>query len=740
MRSTLLRLMLLVFASASPALASFPSPPTAVTHTAAATGSWNQTATWGGPIPGDDAIVRIPAGRNVTVTSQETARLKFILVEGELRMWIHGNTRLSVETLYVAPGGRFVIGGPANPVKPGVLAEVVFISSGPIDLTWDPTQESRGLISDGTVQLYGETKTNMVRMKNSALKGSGVIDIANTIPADWKANDEIVITGTHFRKFTQSQDEKVRITAISGTTIGLDRTLVNDHVRVRTDLDMHIANLTRNIVLRSESLSIPDRGHVMFRGGTADLRYVAFVNLGRTNKTIPLDDLIVNTTTGSVTPRPNNQIMNRRGRYAVHFHQLGVLPVAATPPNNVFGCVVTGAAGWGIVNHSSHVAVQKNVVYDFAGAAFVTEAGDELGNFLDNIAIRGTGDGTYHPFRINFGNLTRPQPLGDFGFRGDGFWFQGPAIRVLRNVANGCNGVGIIWHTTGGIDPAINRYVGFPRSALSPVYGTYPNFASLVPRYWNYSVTNEKLIVADLPILEFDTFDAYGNYIGVHLRFNNHPSNAWYTEDPYNYDVFIVTVPGANRLRQSVKNLNLWNNEQGFRGRYNTKTDWVNVKNINRLNYSDTGAHFGAEHFHAIESWTITNVTTDGYEVAGLIEEQGGDATNEITFNGQNYANYANPDTWYTTVPCPAPTGVTVSNITSTSARISWTSNAANTRYMVRYKISTDQQWKFATPSPVTGNFVNLLGLTPGRTYIYQVIGGCTQSVSNWSSVGSFQT
>ena len=80
-----------------------------------------------------------------------------------------------------------------------------------------------------------------------------------------------------------------------------------------------------------------------------------------------------------------------RGRYAVHFHRTGV--DGSADPVSISDSVVSGSPGWGIVNHSSNVDVSDNVVFNATGAAFVTEAGNELGRFDHNIAIHSRGSG-----------------------------------------------------------------------------------------------------------------------------------------------------------------------------------------------------------------------------------------------------------------------------------------------------------------------------------------------------------
>lgn len=732
----------------------FPPAPGPFTHTAVANGGWNLAATWGGSVPGNGAIVCIPAGRQVVVTSQEASRLKFVQVRGELRLWIHSSTRLLVDTIYVDSGGLFKIGEVANTVKPGAVAELVFISwdGAPIDRTWDPQELSRGFISHGSVRVYGDPKGHMVALTSDVPKGATSL-LLDSAPSNWRVGDTVVLPGSYFRRVpsaTSSQDEKLTLTSVSGASIGFTPALAYDHVRPRSDLRLHLANLSRNVVFRSESLGIPLRGHVMLMNGDVDLRHASLVNLGRTEKARPLDDMIVTLTTNSlgqpdysITPRASASITNRRGRYALHFHLNGTAPGAA-PPSKVYNSVVNGTVGWGFVSHSSHVDFQRNVAYDFAGGGFVTEFGDELGNFFDNVAIRGTGDGVYSTNRIVFNNPLRPQPLSDFAFRGDGFWFQGPAVRARNNVAAGCDGAGMIWFTTGAPDVTDrfvdaggfthDRYSFFPRGAIGTVYAGFPDLSSN-QRFWDHSASNEKVVIADLPILECDGFEGYGNLVGFRLRFNNHPSLAWYGEDPdqagpgdFDFDEHILG--SLTRMRQQVKNLKLWNNELAFRPNYTTATDWTNVVAINRLDYDNQSAYVGAEIDFTIKQTSFTGLTIDGYEVAGRIENCANNARADLAFaGGQTYLDYANFDTWHQANPCngqapptcPVPTGVTVTGQGS-SRTLSWTFNPIQKRFLVRYRADGDAQWKLVD---TTGTSVNLTGLATGRQYTYQVIAGC---------------
>lgn len=747
----------------TPADKAFPPAPAAFTHTAVADGTWNTAATWGGSVPVTNSIVCIPAGRKVTVTTQETSRLRHIQVNGELRMWIHSSTRLYVDTIYVASGATFVIGDAVNTVKAGKVAEIVFISwnGAAIDRSWDAKEKSRGLVSDGTIRIFGEAKTHMVPMTADALNGATSVTL-DSAPTNWQPNDKIVVTGSYFRRvgtLTSSQEEEVTIGSVASNVINFSPALANDHVRPRSDLRLHVANLTRNVVFRSESTSTALRGHIMLLNGDVDIRHAALVDLGRTEKALPLDDFVVtlmNNSLGqpdySITAKANNLITNRRGRYALHMHQNGTSPGSA-PPSKIYNTVVDGTTSWGFASHNSHVDFQRNVAYDFVGAGFVTESGNELGNFEDNIAIRGTGNGEYRPNRLVFANANRPQPLADFAFSGEGFWFQGPAVRARNNVASGCDGAGMIWFTTGSPDVedlftengvSHARYTHFPRSAVATVYSAFTDLGSHLPRYWDHSATNEKLVISDLPILEMDGFESYGNLVGFRLRFNNYGNVAWYTDGVFDFEDHIVPVIGsdkdaATRMRQKVKNVKAWNNEIGLYPNYTMRTDWSDIAVVNRLDYDSQNAFIGAYMDFQIQQTSFHNLTIDGYEVSGLIETAGTNLRAQLTFTGtKSYLKYANFDTWDTTFTCPVPGSVAYNSVTKT---VSWAANAAHKRYLVRYKATTDQQWKLID---TTATSAVLTGLVAGKTYDYQIMAGCKDgagvetTVSTYTTAGSF--
>jgi len=735
--------------------------------TAATSGSWDDGATWvGGAPPGPNSVVIIPEEVIVTVDHVEANpanSMKWVRVDGVLAMSIAVDTRIYAETIYIAPTGVFAIGSPLISLPSNLTAEVVFTSPGTdFDRVWDEEQVSRGLIAEGKVKVYGAPKTHATVVANNVLKDTRSMTLA-TVPWNWEVGDEIVLAGTYFRRFQPFQDELRTIGGLTRTgTLTITATepaFQYDHLQVSsaggTPLKFHVANLTRNVIFRSQTTTHTyDRGHIMLTNADSQVEWAALIDLGRTDKSIPLDDFVVSET-GMVKTAPAN-LHNRRGRYSLHVHKAGATAPWTTAPTKVTGCVAKNTPGWAFANHGSHVDFWQNVAYDFTGAGFVTEDGDELGSFIDNIAIRGKGDGIFdgRKARINFDNEQRPQPLGDFAFMGDGFWFSGPAVRVNGAVANSLNGNGMIWHTTGAVDPAtvtatypFGSYVGFPMDRIAPVYGV----STLVPRTW--VTTPTKAIIADLPILECANVQSYANFIGFRLRFNNHDSNAWYGEDPFRFDLQIVPAAGQTnnasvptRLTESISNLELWNNEAAYLLRYAGDTNWSNVAAINRLDYDDfipannpsRAPIFAAESFFQIKNMNFAGLLIDGWDIANWLDN----ATTPPPYQNINviaptYRNYALTNVWHRTggVTCTTPTlGATSSTATHTT--LSWSGGAG--RYLLRYRIANAQQWNYK----VVEGLDAIVPTLAGQNYVWQVIRGCTSTntPSYYTPQGSFTT
>ncbi len=682
----------------------FPNPPAGPTlRTSAQTGPWHASATWvGGTPPSAGESVVIAANHMVTISQLNFASAGFVRVDGTLRMEGGIDTRLGAETIYVSTSGTFLIGNVRNPIKLGHQVTVTITHTGiPIDLSWDPKEMSRGVISDGTIHFVAQTKTHIAEVLNDLPANptaSRIVQVAGGLPTGWDGKHDYAIGGTCYSGSSADPEDQhfqaIAANGAAGTLTASRAESVHNHFRPAPNVPFHIVNLSRPIEFRTDPAfsSIYQRGHFMSRNGSVVLIGVLFKGFGRTDKTKPLDDVQVSIfdqngapvissqqweamPSGSytVTETPSAQITNQRGRYGVHFHIKGTDP--ASTPAEVTNCVVWGTPGWGFVNHSSYVRFIDCVAYDFAGAGFVTESGDEIGDFHGCAAIRGTGDVTNGVRSPRMGNqvtknLERPQALGDFGFAGDGFWFQGPLISVKDCIASACSSAGLFWFTAGAVRHSINgsvvtdRYLGYLRSRLQQAYaGTSyfqtPNSTSF-PRYWEDpgNPTNEEnCILADLPIKEFGEFTAYGCQTGLRMRFTNNKNDFFYDEIPFDYLAnhgrFTSTHPDESsitRLTQVFDSpLTLWNNERIFRGRYNENTTFSGPILAIRDEpvWGILRPQKGFEVNHQLRGFHISDITVDGYSIPVIVQDLSGSSPNNqnlrnnaVTFGTESYSNF----------------------------------------------------------------------------------------------------
>ena len=224
--------------------------------------------------------------------------------------------------------------------------------------------------------------------------------------------------------------------------------------------------------------------------------------------------------------------INPRGRYSVHFHRAGIIEVDGTDPNNpilkatkaamVQDSVVVDSPGWGYVSHTSYVNFDNNIAFNVIGSSFVTEAGNEMGRFSGNLAIKGVGANTSE-------GIESRKVKQDFGFQGDGFWFQGPAIAVDNNIAVSQRHDGFVFFTV----PVIQNYKwADPKSSdpahptiLSARQGTRLTTTMLAKAYDAALISllggaGKSVDPGNIPILSFKNNRALANGVGMETWFH----------------------------------------------------------------------------------------------------------------------------------------------------------------------------------------------------------------------------
>ncbi|MBV1862554.1 MAG: G8 domain-containing protein [Nannocystaceae bacterium] len=465
--------------------------PDDATHTAVQSGSWSDPTTWSaGTVPGDGADVYIPVEVVVTYALTSESRLHYVFVQGELEVATDVSTSMWLDTLIAGPTSTFSVGTLDNPVEEGVSAEFVVVDGAPIDLENDPIQISRGFLLHGTSTIHGHEKTPFVSTSTEA-STQGVKTIAagsSTIPIStegtgWAVGDEVLVMGTRRGGY---EDERRRITGLSAGEITLDRPLDFTHqtpsfnvdnVTGIAELQLYVANLSRNVRFRSESETQSVRGHLMFMHADAvDARYAAFTDLGRTRKDEPVNSMF----------NPGTQ--NPEGRYPLHLHRGGAS--ITSRPSFLIGNVVVGSPGWGIVQHGAFAAVNDNVVHDVLGSGIVAEDGNEIGEWIGNFVSGIPGDGDVL-------TVARDEQGGDFGHQGEAYNVQARHLLFQGNVAANSN-VGWVFRTAnawGDDDPMLHRVSTFPPDPRMLQYNVDP-LGTQDPEEANFVAFDDNEVIA----------------------------------------------------------------------------------------------------------------------------------------------------------------------------------------------------------------------------------------------------
>ena len=409
------------------------------TVTSLSGGAWSDARTWStGAVPGADARVAVAAGHDVTYDIVSDAALACVEVQGRLAFASGRDTRLKVGTLMVLEGGRLEIGSPAVPIAPAATAELI-IADRPVDPAVDPDQVGNGLVALGAVTMHGAVKTpTFIRLGREPRAGDTTIDLAGPV-SGWAAGDRVVIPDTRQLRLAgagrrgRSQTETVEVAATAGAGVTLAAPLQYDHAGARDGGGAlgflpHAGNLSRNVIVSSENPR-GTRGHTItfLSRADVDLRYAAFVDLGRTRNGS------VDSTRLDTRGRAHRIGTNQLGRYAIHFHHAfgPRTPQANGHQFTLIGNAVVGAPKWGITIHRSHHGlIRDNVVYDTRGAGIATEDGSESFNVFDhNFSVRSAGRGA-SPLGSGYGGS-----VPGIGIEGAGFWFRGPNNYIRNNVA-----------------------------------------------------------------------------------------------------------------------------------------------------------------------------------------------------------------------------------------------------------------------------------------------------------------
>lgn len=416
-------------------------------------GRWSEPATWsGGAVPAPLGKVSIPAGVTVTVDREFPDALEWVNVEGTLQFQPDARTALTAHTVVVMESGRLDIGTPSQPVSGA--ATLTFSSLGrDIDHTVDPLELMLGLIVMGQAQIHGLAKTSWIPVSTAPPAGATRLK-PDRVPEGWQRGDRLILTAS-----TYGQEEELTFERIENGAVVFAEPLKHARVFPETGLAVHLGNLTRSVVIRSDPAdagNVKRQAHVMLMSEphAHDIRYAEFRDLGRTTIDPVTDPRLLKdgTRDPSICP-PYIPAENVRARYALHFHHVGER--LAAPEHRVQGVSIhvqkRSRLKVGLINHSSNVIVEDSVGYNIDGSTFMTEEGNEIGGFLRNLAVSSFGSNLANedqPREIHLRNggcadLVLRRRL-DMGHNGSGFWVHSAGVDTIGNVAAG--------HTNAGFD------------------------------------------------------------------------------------------------------------------------------------------------------------------------------------------------------------------------------------------------------------------------------------------------
>ncbi|HMT78227.1 MAG TPA: M12 family metallo-peptidase, partial [Saprospiraceae bacterium] len=139
-------------------------------------------------------------------------------------------------------------------------------------------------------------------------------------------------------------------------------------------------------------------------------------------------------------------------------------------------------------------------------------------------------------------------------------------------------------------------------------------------------------------------------------------------------------------------------------------------------------------------TWTeLSQQSTTSVSLSGLAAATTYEVQVRTICSGGN-SNYSASVSFTTTgggSSCGVPTGLTVSNITQTTATVSWNAVSGAVSYTLRYKLSSSSTWSTFT---TTSTVVNFTGMTAGTSYDVGVSTNCSGSSSAYSATVTFTT
>jgi len=285
----------------------------------------------------------------------------------------------------------------------------------------------------------------------------------------------------------------------------------------------------------------------------------------------------------------------------------------------------------------------------------------------------------------------------------------------------------------------------------APIYAA-DNGAAISQNSWGYTSVN----VYDQATLDaIDYFNANGGGnvlnggITIFAAGNDNKTGNWY---PGCYSgAFAVAATNNKDVRSYYSNYGAWVDISAPGGEQSSSTDPKGVlSTLTNNNYGFyQGTSMACPHVSGVAALLVSNAVRNGViltntQVASLLKNN---VDNHYALNpsytgmlGSGRLNAQKAlvalQGMFTTTPPSTPTGLNSSNVTSSSATLSWSATSGATSYDVQIR-PQGGSWNTYT---VTSNSYNASNLASSTTYEWQVRAKNSAGTSSYSSIASFTT
>lgn len=359
------------------------------------------------------------SGSDLTIASGDiviidtSTTLKDVVINGELKCSSTQNPYwLNVKKITINNGGKLTCGTSGSRYTKKLTLN--------FNQGSDRTIHVKG---GGELNLFGSRKTTHVRLNENSTTSKLTYSLSAT-PVGWKENDNVVVTTTSMNPYLNevvalnsdiNSNQMVLKSALSKYHNG--STEINNSVTL--DARAYVANLDRNILIRSSNSSVDGDG-VMIKVMRDD----------NGAGVIHLDSVAIE----------NGGTRTKMGEYPIHWHQAGI----ASGQYVKYSVIKNSKNRCVVIHDTDQVTVEQNVCFDHFGHGFFLENGTERNNTITrNIVImsKGIPSGSellISELSIDFAGGPKPAR-----FPGpSAYWISNPFNIVTYNVSVGSQGTG----------------------------------------------------------------------------------------------------------------------------------------------------------------------------------------------------------------------------------------------------------------------------------------------------------